>query len=50
MAYDLLHRSRGGDGFAFILQNESPTALGEHGKELGYGSINNSIAIEFDTW
>jgi len=44
------HRSRGGDGFAFVVQNQAPTALGEQGMQLGYGGIQNSLAIEFDTW
>ena len=43
-------RSRGGDGFAFVVQNQAPTALGAQGMELGYGGIQNSLAIEFDTW
>lgn len=43
-------RSRGGDGFAFVVQNQAPTALGSQGMQLGYGGIINSLAIEFDTW
>jgi hypothetical protein len=50
----------GGDGFAFVIQNESVSALGFAGGALGYGgsepvplpgdSIANSLAVEFDTW
>lgn len=38
----------GGDGSAFVLQ---PTAkLGTTGEGLGFGNLNPSIAIGFDTW
>jgi hypothetical protein len=46
-----------GDGLAFVLQSNSPNALGSAGGGLGYGlpgigqsgpSITNSIAIKFD--
>jgi hypothetical protein len=40
----------GGDGFAFVIQNTSLTALGAGGGSLGYTGIPNSLAIEFDTW
>jgi hypothetical protein len=40
-------KSRGGSGFAFVIQNQSPSAIGG---ELGYDGIANSIAIEFDTF
>jgi hypothetical protein len=40
----------GGDGFAFVIQNASPTALGNYGEEMGYGGIANSVAVEFDTY
>ena len=43
-------RSRGGDGFAFVIQDTDPVALGGEGQEMGYGGIANSIAVEFDTW
>jgi hypothetical protein len=45
----------GGDGFAFVIQNSSTTALGLSGGYLGYAGVSsnpgipNSIAIEFDT-
>jgi hypothetical protein len=40
----------GGDGFAFVLQNSGTTAIGGSGCDLGYGGINNSLIIEFDTY
>lgn len=40
-------KSRGGSGFAFVIQNLSPDAIGG---ELGYDGIANSIAVEFDTY
>jgi len=43
-------RARGADGFAFVLQGNSPSELGAGGRELGYGGITNSLAVEFDTW
>jgi peptide-N4-(N-acetyl-beta-glucosaminyl)asparagine amidase len=39
----------GGDGFAFVIQNNSETALGEGGSGMGYSGIANSLAVEFDT-
>lgn len=41
----------GSDGFVFMLQNapQGSKALGGIGYALGYGSITNSFAIEFDT-
>ncbi|HEX5009330.1 MAG TPA: L-type lectin-domain containing protein [Planctomycetota bacterium] len=46
------------DGLAFVIQNDSGTALGGLGSGLGYGadadcgstSIQRAVAIEFDTW
>ena len=43
-------RSRGADGFAFVIQNFDPLALGKAGMEMGYGGIMNSLAVEFDTY
>jgi hypothetical protein len=40
----------GGDGFAFVIQNSSGTALGGSGNGLGYDGIANSVAVEFDTF
>ena len=42
--------AKGGDGFAFVIQNADPSALGGAGGQLGYDPIRNSIAIEFDTY
>jgi hypothetical protein len=39
-----------GDGFAFVIQTASPTALGSGFGGLGYAGIPNSLAIEFDTY
>jgi len=41
---------RGGDGFAFVVQNADERALGGGGGELGYGGIVNAVAVEFDTY
>jgi hypothetical protein len=42
---------RGGDGLAFVIHNNGmAAALGAGGEHMGYGGIDNSIAIEFDTW
>ena len=35
---------------AFVIQGEGLNALGRNGKGMGYGGINNSLAIEFDTY
>ena len=35
------------DGFTFILQGISPTALGQNGSGLGYQGIASSVAIKF---
>lgn len=43
-------RSRGADGFAFVIQNVSPLALGLAGSGLGYDGIFNSLAVEMDTY
>ena len=44
----------GGDGFAFVIRDDTPNAptsdsIGKGGPSLGYGGIGNSIAVEFDT-
>jgi len=38
-----------GDGFAFVIQNADPAAVGEAGSGIGYKGMSNSIAVEFDT-
>jgi hypothetical protein len=43
----------GGDGFVFVIQNQSPSAIGDMywgGSSLGYDRIPNSVAVEFDTF
>jgi glucose/arabinose dehydrogenase len=42
----------GADGFTFVLQNDSrgTSAIGASGGGVGYQGINNSLAIEFDTY
>jgi len=42
--------SRGADGLAFVIRGSTSKKIGSGGKELGYGGIRNSIAVEFDTW
>lgn len=44
------NESGGGDGFAFVIQNTAPDYLHGLGHQLGYDSLPNSLAIEFDTW
>jgi hypothetical protein len=38
------------DGITFIIQSNSPQALGAGGGGLGYAGINNSVAIKFDLY
>ena len=40
---------KGGDGFAFVIQNVGPDALGGFGDSLGYKGISQAVVIEFDT-
>lgn len=48
----------GSDGFAFVIQNSAPTAIGGDGGALGYATnpyygqagIANSLGVEFDMW
>ena len=40
----------GADGFAFVIQNNSISALGSSGSGIGYEGITNCLAIEFDTY
>ncbi|MDX1408911.1 MAG: L-type lectin-domain containing protein, partial [Saprospiraceae bacterium] len=38
-----------GDGFAFVMQDQSPTVIGGVGDNIGYKQIPDVMAIEFDT-
>ena len=42
----------GADGFAFVLHSDPGgyTTVGNGGKDMGYGGIRKSLAVEFDTW
>lgn len=40
----------GADGFTFIIQDSSSSALGFVGGHIGYGGMPRSLAVEFDTW
>ncbi len=43
----------GADGFAFVIQNSpinGTTIVGDVGGQRGFGGIQNSLAIAFDTW
>ncbi len=40
----------GADGMMFVLQNSSSTAMGVMGQGMGYGNLNPSLGIEFDTY
>ena len=42
-------QEKGGDGFAFVLQNQSTNTSASTGDGLGYQKIPNAIVIEFDT-
>src|SRR5437879_6111473 len=39
----------GGEGLAFVVQNNAVPSLGPAGGAIGYGGIPNSLAVEFDT-
>jgi hypothetical protein len=41
---------RGGDGFAFVIQNYGIPVVGPFAGYLGYHGLPNSLAVEFDTW
>lgn len=40
----------GADGMMFVLQNNSSTAMGIMGEGMGYGNMDPSLGIEFDTY
>lgn len=39
-----------GDGMAFVIHSNEARALGDLGGGLGYGGIDNSVAVEFDVF
>ena len=39
-----------GDGITFTIQGNGPTALGANARDLGYGGIPDSVAIEFSLY
>jgi hypothetical protein len=43
-------RSRGADGFAFVVQDIGLLSLGTGGSGLGYEGMNNALAVEVDTF
>ena len=42
--------AKGGDGFAFVIQNKSAGIVGGTGDKIGYKEIPDVVAIEFDTY
>lgn len=42
--------NRGGDGFAFVIHNNSFSDQGGYGDSLGYKGLSGGVAIEFDTY
>lgn len=45
----------GGDGFAFVIRDDTDAApgvgdVGEPGPGIGYQGLRHSLAVEFDTW
>lgn len=40
----------GADGLAFVIQNFDQNDVGDGGFGIGYNRIDNSLAVEFDTW
>ncbi|MCK5740581.1 MAG: T9SS type A sorting domain-containing protein, partial [Chlorobi bacterium] len=38
----------GADGIAFVVQNSDPNAIGKSGGNIGYGGIENALAVELD--
>lgn len=42
----------GGDGLAFVIHGDplGASAIGGKGVDLGYGGIENGLAVEFDMW
>lgn len=54
--FSLFHHTtcsvHGADGFAFVVQNHPNTTniVGAVGGQMGFGGLENSLAIAFDTW
>lgn len=48
-SFDFTLRSRGGDGFAFVIQHQHQLAMGNYGSGIGFDGILQAMAIEFDT-
>ncbi|WP_114903115.1 T9SS type B sorting domain-containing protein [Kordia sp. SMS9] len=42
--------ANGADGITFIIKNTQTPEIGNSGGGMGYSGINNSLAVEFDTW
>ncbi|MBC8757722.1 CUB protein, partial [Kordia sp. YSTF-M3] len=42
--------ANGADGITFIIKNTATPEIGSPGGGMGYEGINNSLAVEFDTW
>ena len=38
------------DGFCFVMQNQSPTAMGAVGMDMGYGGLTHSLCVKFDIY
>mmetsp|Transcript_19911 Transcript_19911/g.25708 ORF Transcript_19911/g.25708 Transcript_19911/m.25708 type:complete len:450 (+) Transcript_19911:233-1582(+) len=54
--FSLIHHKtcsvHGGDGLSFVIHGDPAMdlAIGRKGSQLGYGGMENALAIEFDTW
>jgi gliding motility-associated-like protein len=42
--------SSGADGMALVFKTTPDAVIGGSGEFIGYGGINNSLIVEFDTW
>lgn len=49
-AFTFQFTSATADGICFVMQNQSPTAMGTVGIDLGYGGITKSFCIKFDIY
>ena len=51
-SFQILGGTTGADGLAFVIQNDTSgaNAIGGTGSNLGYVGIDNSLAVEFDTF